>query len=229
MEGKKSFVLYTDHRDLVHALADEQAWKLLKHIFSYVNDEDPDTEDQIVKIAFESFKKDLKRDLNKRKEIREKRSEAWKMWWAKKWNDNAKRGFEAKQAKTSKNKQTEAKQAVNVNVNVNDNISPNGDRGGLSKKQELEEYVQKRNAVPSIWLAKKWLPNCLKITDAIYKSWCAKRKQFTYDEIKQWTNKYVEHLKKIKPKDQDDTYFTHRFTMLEFLKQANWLEKYFNS
>ncbi len=63
MEGKKSFVLYTDQREVFDELSDEDAGRLIKHIFSYVNDENPSTDDLLLKVAFLPIKTQLKRDL----------------------------------------------------------------------------------------------------------------------------------------------------------------------
>jgi len=41
MQGKKSFLLYCDQIGLFDQLPDEQAGKLIKLIFAYVNDKDP--------------------------------------------------------------------------------------------------------------------------------------------------------------------------------------------
>lgn len=64
-EDKKSFILYADSYGLIKQLPDEIAGKLLKHIFAYVNDENPETDNLLVNIAFEPIKQQLKRDLQK--------------------------------------------------------------------------------------------------------------------------------------------------------------------
>ena len=64
-EGKSSFILYSDSREMIEALTDEQAGKLLKHIFKYVNDENPMCEDPFVNLSFMPIKQYLKRDLKK--------------------------------------------------------------------------------------------------------------------------------------------------------------------
>jgi hypothetical protein len=118
MEGKKSFVLYTDQREVFDELSDEDAGRLIKHIFSYVNDENPSTDDLLLKVAFLPIKTQLKRDL--------------KMWDEKKLQ-RAEAGRKGGIAKSSNAKQTLANPsnatndvanlAVNVNVNVNDNVN----------------------------------------------------------------------------------------------------------
>ena len=62
-ENKKSFVLYTDTFGLIKHLPDDVAVRLLKHIYAYVNDENPITDELLVNVAFEPIKAQLKRDL----------------------------------------------------------------------------------------------------------------------------------------------------------------------
>lgn len=78
MENKKSFVLYCDIIHTISKLPDKDAGKLFKHILSYVNDENPTTDNLILEVAFEPIRQSLKRDLNKWKHSQIKRSEAGK-------------------------------------------------------------------------------------------------------------------------------------------------------
>lgn len=84
-ENKKGFVLYADQKSLIDKLPDETAGKLIKHIFAYINDENPKTDDLLVEIAFEPIKQHLKRDLIKYDEIKERRSEAGKKGMKSRW------------------------------------------------------------------------------------------------------------------------------------------------
>jgi hypothetical protein len=77
-ENKKSFIAYSDWHGMFHALPDEVAGKLIKHIFSYVNDENPSSEDFIINALFEQIKATLKRDLIKWDKERIQRSDAGK-------------------------------------------------------------------------------------------------------------------------------------------------------
>lgn len=70
--NKKSFVLYTDLIHTVNQLPDDKAGLLFKHILSYVNDENPISDDIIVNISFEPIKQQLKRDLIKYEAICER-------------------------------------------------------------------------------------------------------------------------------------------------------------
>jgi len=62
-ENKKSFIMYTDQMALFDNLSELEAGKLIKHIFAYVNDQNPVTNDRIVEMAFIPIKQQLKRDL----------------------------------------------------------------------------------------------------------------------------------------------------------------------
>ena len=120
MEGKKSFVLYTDQREVFDELSDEDAGKLIKHIFSYVNDENPSTEDKLLKVAFLPIKTQLKRDLKMWDEKKQQRAEAGRKGGLAKAS-NATNFL----ANPSNAKQTLANLAVNDNVNVNGNVNDN--------------------------------------------------------------------------------------------------------
>ena len=78
---KKSFLLYADQNSVFQNLPDDIAGRLIKHILAYVNDEQPVTEELIIKIAFEPIRMQLKRDLQKYESIRERNSLNAKMRW----------------------------------------------------------------------------------------------------------------------------------------------------
>lgn len=135
-KDKKGFILYADQKALFEQLPNDKAGELIKFIFAYVNDENPETEDLIINLAFTPIKQQLKRDLIKFEETKEKRSEAGKAGANKRWQNIA---------NDSKRISDIAKIAVNVNDNVNvkdinNNIVPhwNQDIGidGYSKKKK---------------------------------------------------------------------------------------------
>jgi hypothetical protein len=119
-ENKKGFILYADQKELFTQLTDELAGKLIKHIFRYVNDEDPITDDVIINIAFTPIKQHLKRDLDKFNETKERRSKAGKIGMANRWqnitNDN-----DVIPVITKHNKRLQAITKITDNDNVNDN------------------------------------------------------------------------------------------------------------
>tara|TARA_R110000796_G_scaffold249276_1_gene376864 strand:+ start:552 stop:1214 length:663 start_codon:yes stop_codon:yes gene_type:complete len=115
-ENKKSFVLYSDLIHTVAKMPNSKAGELFKHILSYVNDENPETEDLIIQLTFEPIKQQLKRDLNKWDGIREKRSLAGKAS-AKKRKQKATKSTSVKSVQQASTNPT-----VSVNVNVNDSV-----------------------------------------------------------------------------------------------------------
>jgi len=72
--NKKSFILYADIETILENLPREIKGDLFQMIVDYVNDKNPTTEDVLLKTAFAPIKSQLKRDLVKWVEIREKRS-----------------------------------------------------------------------------------------------------------------------------------------------------------
>jgi hypothetical protein len=120
-ENKKSFVLYSDQRTLIELLNNEQAGVLLKHIFAYVNDENPVCTDQLINIAFEPIKQQFKRDLIKWEATKEGRSKAGLA------SAEARRINKLQQTSTNVNnvQQTSTNSTVNDNVNVNVNVNDN--------------------------------------------------------------------------------------------------------
>jgi len=136
-KDKKGFVLYADQRSTFDKLPDDKAGELIKHIFAYVNDEDPEPKDLIIDIAFEPIKNQLKRDLKKWEEIREKRSKAGKISAeSKKQKQHVLTNVESVDQTLTK---STVKDTVNVNDNVNDNESVINTIGFISKKFGISE------------------------------------------------------------------------------------------
>ena len=76
--GKKSFILYCDLIHEVDHLTDEEKGKLFQHLLEYVNDMNPVLEDRVLLGSWKHIQRQLKRDLIKYEDIKEKRSEAGK-------------------------------------------------------------------------------------------------------------------------------------------------------
>lgn len=64
-DGKNTFNLYCDMIGVFEKLTDEKAGQLIKHIFRYVNDQNPETDDIILDLCFEPIKSKLKLDLKR--------------------------------------------------------------------------------------------------------------------------------------------------------------------
>lgn len=122
-KDKKGFILYADQKELFDQLPNEKAGELIKHIFSYVNDENPINKDLIINLAFTPIKQQLKRDLQKFEDVKVKRSEAGK----KSAEAREKKRQQALTNPTSVEgvQQTSTNPTVkdNVTVTVNDNVT----------------------------------------------------------------------------------------------------------
>lgn len=80
-KDKKSVLIYVDWISIFEELSDEEAGKLVKHLFRYVNDKNPEAPDRLTKLLFEPIKQALKRDLVSYKTTCEKnRDNAFMRW-----------------------------------------------------------------------------------------------------------------------------------------------------
>jgi hypothetical protein len=182
MEGKKSFVLYTDQREVFEELSDEDAGKLIKHIFSYVNDENPETDDKLIRLAFLPIKTQLKRDLKMWDEKKHSRSEAGKKGGLAK-SSNAKQSL----AKPSNAINSLANVAVNVNGNVNDIYR--------DTNKELPVNEESHNAIfRKLWTSTIWLEGI------------AMKNKVTIDQVRNHLNDFRQEMiltEKLKVDDKD--------------------------
>ena len=147
MQGKKSFVLYTDQREVFDELTDEDAGKLIKHIFAYVNDENPQTEDKLLKVAFLPIKTQLKRDLVIWDEKKQQRAEAGRKGGLAKASNAT---FATNDS--SKAKQNLANLAVNVNVNGNVNDILKETEKSFEVNEESHNKIFRKLWISNIWL-----------------------------------------------------------------------------
>ena len=139
-KDKKGFILYADQKAIFDQLPNDKAGELIKFIFSYVNDENPETDDLIIKLAFTPIQQQLKRDLIKYEETKENRSKAGKAGANKRWQNIT---------EDSNRINDMAKIAVNDNVNVNvidkviDNIEERKSKFYASLSLFVDEYPKK--------------------------------------------------------------------------------------
>lgn len=156
-ENKKSIIVYADWMEHFENLTDEEAGRLIKHFFRYVNDLKPKPQDRLIEIAFAPIKASLKRDLDKWEKTVQERSINGRLGNIKKYHidlfnqiqSNAITLEEAEEiAKTRKASppdsvatKTVAKVADSVNVNVNvNNIEERKENFANSLKPYLSIY-----------------------------------------------------------------------------------------
>ena len=129
-KDKKSFVAYCDWLESFEELTDEDAGRLAKHLFRYVNDLNPEAPDKITKMCFIPIKQSLKRDLVKYEE----RAERARL-------NGAKGGRPKTQKTQSVISEPKKPDSVNVSVSVNDNVSVSSKDDGI-KPPSLEEVIE---------------------------------------------------------------------------------------
>lgn len=153
-EGKKGFILYADQKEIFDQLTDIKAGQLIKHIFKYVNDEDPKTKDAMINLAFTPIKLQLKRDLKKWGVLKSDRSKAGSLGNLKRYNpdlydkvvnESISLNEAQRIAKDRKGSQSDTKLAVtvndNVNVKVNDTVTVNDKERVINIRRAFIENV----------------------------------------------------------------------------------------
>lgn len=134
MNEKKSFVLYTKHEEIINSLSDEEAGKLIKAIFKYVNKGIEPQLNGLLNVVFIPIRQDIDSNMEKWLEEKNKRAEAGRKGMQARWG----RVQENNNVITENNKDnnvisaiTKITDNVNVNVNVNDNV--------LSKEKNIKK------------------------------------------------------------------------------------------
>ena len=124
MRNKKSFIAYVDWGETFDALPDDKAGQLVKHLFAYVNDKNPVTDDILINAVFTNIKLQLKRDLKKWEDISVQRTEIGRLGGIKSGEARQSKSKQTKQLvkKRSKTKQNEHD---TVTVTVTDNVTEN--------------------------------------------------------------------------------------------------------
>ena len=168
---KKSFLLYCDLIHTVEQLTDEQAGNLFKHILRYVNDQEPQTENVITRIAFEPIKQSLKRDLQKYEDIRKRNQ------------DNARKRWDATASSGIPN---DTKNADSDSVSVSVSVTDKKEIKGFVKPtiEQLKEYMSEQgmNDIAENWLnhyeANGWMVGKVKMKDwkASVRTWKTNQK-----------------------------------------------------
>lgn len=164
-EDKKGFILYKDLIHTVEKMPDDKAGQLLKHILSYVNDKNPETDDLIIQLTFEPIKQQLKRDLKKYKNTLEGKSNAGKIGNLKRWHNDLFQDYDsgkitldealliAENRKQSHSdtlqSQTITKIAVKDKVTVTDKVKDNVNDILLKKETKKDSVIKpkKKNIV----------------------------------------------------------------------------------
>ena len=146
-QDKKSFLLYCDQQGVFNKLPDEIAGKLIKHIFAYVNDENPPCDDLLLCIAFEPIQQSLKRDLKK-----------YEVYIGKQKENGAKGGRPKKEEETQITQPffQEPKKADSVSVSVSESVNDNKKQKDVFIKPSIVEIKTYMTEIGMADVSEKW-------------------------------------------------------------------------
>jgi len=174
---KKSFILYADQKGLFDKLPDEIAGKLIKHVFAYMDGDEPETDDLLIQIAFEPIKMQLKRDADKWNDTKEQKAKSGRIGNLKRYHSDIYEDYASGQitledaenvaqsrkvSHRDKCDRTEshdlAKLAVNVtvtdnvtdNVNVTNNKSVSADKSAAPANLKTTLQTRKEKFINSL-------------------------------------------------------------------------------
>lgn len=133
--GKKSFVAYADWKNIFDELPNEDAGKLIKHIFAYVNDENPESDSILIKAVFANIKTTLKRDLDKWESQLEQRKNAGKAS-----AESRKNKFNENNERSTVVDENKRNSTDSVSVSVNDSVS-------VPLEKKTKNKISKKNNI----------------------------------------------------------------------------------
>ena len=159
-DNKNKVIVYRDWKYTFDELSDEEAGILIKHFFSYINDENPVLEDRVLRASWIPIERTLKRDLKKWLDSKDTKSLGGRFGNLKRWHpdlyekvNNKEISLEdaeeiALSRKTSDSDKNIADIAVkdNVNVSVNDNVNVNVSVN-YSKEGGVGEFLEDWNSL----------------------------------------------------------------------------------
>jgi len=193
-ENKKSFILYADQIHLFETLSDDEAGKVIKHLFRYVNDLNPELPDRTTQLIFEPIKQQLKRDL-----------ETWKKSISGKSEGGKKSAEMRKKLKEMQDELDKFKilqdTSTNSTVNVNDNVNVNVNddyyivNGKIEKGNVVDWYLKTQ---PIIFEAELMKLNLSGQRERIISAF---RNRFingsSFNDYKHITNSFRKHIEEI--------------------------------
>jgi len=186
-QDKKSFVLYADLLKSIEHLTNEEKGILFNHLLEYVNDKNPILTDRLILTAWKPIELQLKRDLIKFEEVKEKRSKAGKrsaeLRALKDDEQNSTNSTHVESVKQCSTNPT-VNDNVNVNVNVNDTVNV------IKKKRVVNKFTP---------------PQQIEVIDYFIENGYSKdlaEKAFKYYETGQWKDGKGNQVKNWKQKMQ---------------------------
>ena len=231
MAKKKSFILYADYIKHIGKLTDEEAGRLFKAIFEYVNEGRLPDLDGMAAMAFSFISNQLDSDLRKYETVCQKRAESAKRRWQK--NDDAE-GINNDVEKECKSMQMHTNAVTCINLHsdsdIDSDIDIENDIDIDSDSGSVLHNMRPRGAHHTIHLTEQDYKNlCEKYGQAIIDQYINKIDQYlTANGIKPYPNHYQTIIKwleddKVKPLPTTsydvDAIFQHALTTTPTVKR----------
>mgnify|MGYP004657340267 CR=1 FL=1 len=199
MAKKKSFILYADYIKHIGKLSDEDAGRLFKAIFDYVNEGKLPNLDGMAAMAFSFISNQLDNDLQKYEETCRKRSENVKKRWAK---ANASQNSAAN---TPDTKNTSAYNCIFCNTNDTDNdIDSVNDTDN-----DIDSDIDNGSVLHNI--SARGAHHTIHLTEQEYKSLCEKYGQAVIDQ-------YIDRIDQYLTTNGKKPYTNHYQTVIKWLE-----------
>lgn len=152
-DGKNTIVVYKDWISIFEKLDDDEAGRLAKHLWRYINDQNP-TSDRLIELVFEPIKVVLKRDLKHWEEVCRKRSESGKKGGLK--SGETRKQTEANEANALKNEANEAD--IDIENDIDSDIVLSKDNDIIEEQNSKFNFKKELIALGiSVQVASDWL------------------------------------------------------------------------
>ena len=199
MAKKKAFILYNDYIKHIGKLSDEEAGKLFKAIFDYVNEGKLPDLDGMAAMAFSFIANQLDTDLQKYEETCKKRSENIKKRWEK---ANA---SQKAAENTSDTKDTNEYNCIFCNTNDTDN--------DIDSDIDIENDIDNDSDNGSVLhnICARGAHHTIHLTEQEYKNLCGKYGQAVIDQ-------YVEKIDQYLTENGKKPYPNHYQTIVKWLE-----------
>lgn len=204
MAKKKSFILYADYIKHIGKLSDEDAGRLFKAIFDYVNEGELPDLDGMAAMAFSFIANQLDTDLQKYETVCKKRSESAKRRWQK--NDDAE-GIDKVVGEECKSMQMHTNAVTCINLHSDSDID-----SGIDIENEIDNDSDSGSVLHNI--RARGAHHTIHLTEQEYKNLCGKFGQAIIDQ-------YIERIDQYLSTNNKKPYPNHYQTILKWLESDN--------
>lgn len=141
-DNKTKIIVYRDWISTFESLSDEEAGKLIKHFFQYINDLNPEAPDRLTMLLFEPIKQTLKRDLRAYQETCEKNKDNV----SKRWNKKNTTVYDRKKTHT---KHTDSDSVIDSDIVISKDIYFNKEKIDISFLPLVKKWAVYRKKIKS--------------------------------------------------------------------------------